>query len=116
MCLAIPAKIESFVDEEKHFAVANISGVKRQVNVDLLKDDLLCVGDWVLIHVGFAMGKISEEQALEQLGTLARLGEIAKSEEEAKGYSFALETAEDSIGRDDSGQVKGFSSVPEKDQ
>lgn len=94
MCLAIPGQIEAFVDEDKHFARADISGVKRQVNVDLLKDEGLEAGDWVLIHVGFAMGKISEEQAREQLEMLALLGEAARSEEEARGYSFNADEIE----------------------
>lgn len=88
MCLAIPGKIEEFIDKDRHFARADISGVKRQINVDLIKEQGLEVGDWVLIHVGFAMGKISEEQALEQLEILAMLGEAAQSQEEAEGYSF----------------------------
>ena len=75
MCLAIPGKIEEFIDAERHFARADICGVKRQINVDLIKEQGLEVGDWVLIHVGFAMGKISEEHALEQLELLAILGE-----------------------------------------
>lgn len=95
MCLAIPGKIEAFIDEDKHFARADISGVKRQISVDLLKDDPdggIKVGDWVLIHVGFAMSKISEEQAQEQLQILALLGEAMQSQEEANGYSFELTT------------------------
>lgn len=88
MCLAIPGKIEEFIDAERHFARADISGVKRQINVDLIKEQGLEVGDWVLIHVGFAMGKISEEHALEQLEMLAILGEAEQSRKEAEGYSF----------------------------
>lgn len=88
MCLAIPGKIEEFIDAERHFARAAISGVKRQINVDLIKEQGLEVGDWVLIHVGFAMGKISEEHAMEQLAMLAILGEAEQSRKEAEGYSF----------------------------
>jgi hydrogenase expression/formation protein HypC len=89
MCLAIPGKIEAFVDAEKHFAQADISGVKRQISVDLLREgNEVAVGDWVLIHVGFAMSKISEEQAQEQLQILAILGEARQSQEEAAGYTF----------------------------
>jgi len=92
MCLAIPGKIEEFVDRDRHFARADISGVKRQINVDLIKEQGLQEGDWVLIHVGFAMGKISEEQALEQLEALAILGEAAQSRAEAEGYMFEVES------------------------
>lgn len=88
MCLAIPGKIEAFVDEEKHFARADISGVKRQINVDLLREEGVEIGDWILIHVGFAMSKISEEQAQEQFKILETLGEAIQSQEEALGYSF----------------------------
>jgi hydrogenase expression/formation protein HypC len=89
MCLAIPGKIEAFVDADKRFARADISGVKRHISVDLLRDDGIDVGDWVLIHVGFAMSKISEEQALEQLQILAVLGEAAKAQEElAAGNAY----------------------------
>ncbi|MGD9679947.1 MAG: HypC/HybG/HupF family hydrogenase formation chaperone [Candidatus Obscuribacterales bacterium] len=92
MCLAIPGKIEAFVDRDRHFARADISGVKRQINVDLIREQGLEEGDWVLIHVGFAMGKISEEQALEQLEALAILGEAARSRAEAEGYIFEVES------------------------
>lgn len=88
MCLAIPGKIESFVDAEERMAVADISGVKRQVSVDLLRreDETLKVGDWVLIHVGFAMSKISESQAREQLEILTMLGEAQKAMEEIQDF------------------------------
>ncbi|MCA1708903.1 MAG: HypC/HybG/HupF family hydrogenase formation chaperone, partial [Actinobacteria bacterium] len=56
MCLAIPGQIVEMVDEELHIAKAEVSGVRRHVNVGLLADgpDAVGVGDWVLIHVGFA--------------------------------------------------------------
>ncbi|HEY9682985.1 MAG TPA: HypC/HybG/HupF family hydrogenase formation chaperone [Oculatellaceae cyanobacterium] len=94
MCLAIPGKIESFVDVERHFARADIGGVKRQINVDLLREDGIEIGDWVLIHVGFAMSKISEEQAKEQFEILMTLGESMQSNEEARGYSFDFSNSE----------------------
>lgn len=55
----------------------------------LLQDEMLQLGDWVLVHVGFAMNKISEEQALDQLQTLAMLGETAMLLEEVKGYGLS---------------------------
>jgi hydrogenase expression/formation protein HypC len=65
MCLGIPGQIVEFVDEEHHIAKADVSGVRRNVNVGLLTEgaDAAGVGDWVLIHVGFAMSKIDEEEA-----------------------------------------------------
>ena len=76
MCLGIPGQIVELVDPEHHIAKADVSGVRRNVNVGLLATgpDAVDVGDWVLIHVGFAMSKIDEEEAratrefLEQLG------------------------------------------------
>ena len=95
MCLAIPGKIEEFVDAGRHFARVDISGVKRQVSVDLIRDEALKPGDWVLIHVGFAMSKISEAQAEEQLSLLSMLGEAVQSEEEARGYTFEFNSEKD---------------------
>ncbi len=64
MCLGIPGQIVEVVDPEHHIAKAEVSGVRRNVNVGLLTgDDAVDVGDWVLIHVGFAMSKIDEEEA-----------------------------------------------------
>ena len=75
MCLAIPGRIVEMCDDQKQLAIVDISGVRRKINVQLLEEEPLGVGDWVLIHVGFAMSKISEEQASEQLRLLAMLGE-----------------------------------------
>ena len=76
MCLGIPGQIVEWVDEKHHIAKAQVSNVRRNVNVGLLAEgpDAVDVGDWVLIHVGFAMSKIDEAEAeatrefLEQLG------------------------------------------------
>jgi hydrogenase expression/formation protein HypC len=89
MCLAIPAKIVDFPESEKAVAVAEVSGVRRRINVDLLRGSPLAVGDWVLIHVGFAMSRISEEQAQEQMAILQMLGEIEPAMDEVRGYNFA---------------------------
>jgi hydrogenase expression/formation protein HypC len=80
-----------FNDEFRHFATVEVSGVRRQVNLDLLSQEEVSLGDWVLIHVGFAMSKISEAQALEQLDLLTRLGEADAALEELEGYQFAEE-------------------------
>ena len=87
MCLAIPARIVS-LGPEPHLAVAEISKVRRTINIDLLKDDRPAVGDWVLIHVGFAMTKISDREAVEQLRLLAMLGEDEDAMRELEGYRF----------------------------
>lgn len=91
MCLAIPGQIVQFESPAKHMATVDVSGVKRQVNLDLLRGSSLEVGDWVLIHVGFAMSKISEAQAQEQLQLLTMLGEAEEAMKELEGYQFAEE-------------------------
>ena len=65
MCLGIPGQIVEFVDPQHHIAKAEVSGVRRNVNVGLLTEgaDAVDVGDWVLIHVGFALSKIDEDEA-----------------------------------------------------
>jgi hydrogenase expression/formation protein HypC len=88
MCLAIPGRVVEFHDVERHLAVVDVSGVRRKVNVDLLQDEPPVPGDWVLIHVGFAMSKISEEHAREQLRLLAMLGEDRQAMQELEGYQF----------------------------
>ena len=67
MCLGIPGQIVEITDEENKLAMVSVSGVKRQVNITCIVDDShpieSCVGDWVLIHVGFAMSRIDEAEA-----------------------------------------------------
>ena len=65
MCLGIPGQLVEFVEPEHHIAKVDVSGVRRNVNVGLLASgaDAVDVGDWVLIHVGFAMSKLDEEEA-----------------------------------------------------
>jgi hydrogenase expression/formation protein HypC len=91
VCLAIPGKIVQFQDEFRHFATIEVSGVRRQVNMDLLSQEELKPGDWVLIHVGFAMSKIDEQEAHEQLKFMNMLGETEAAIEELQGYQFAEE-------------------------
>jgi hydrogenase expression/formation protein HypC len=88
MCLAIPGKIVELVDQDLSLAVVDVLGVRRKVDLGLLQDDPPVVGDWVLIHVGFAMSKISEADALDQLNMLTQLGESEAAMEEARGYGL----------------------------
>jgi hydrogenase expression/formation protein HypC len=88
MCLAIPGKLVELPAERPQFAIVEVAGVRRQVNIDLLSEESLESGDWVLIHVGFAMSKISEAGAAEQTRLLAMLGEDAAAMEEIEGYDF----------------------------
>ena len=87
MCLAIPGQVV-VIGPEPHLAVVEVSKVRRKVNIDLLKDEGLAVGDWVLIHVGFAMSRISDAAAAEQLRLLAMLGEDEEAMRELEGYRF----------------------------
>jgi hydrogenase expression/formation protein HypC len=89
MCLAIPAQIVEFPNGDRTVAVAEVAGVRRRVNVDLLRDGELASGDWVLLHVGFAMSRISEEQAREQMEILQMLGEAEQAVDEVRGYGLA---------------------------
>ena len=88
MCLAIPAKIIELFPGEQTRALVEVVGVRRQIDTALLQDEQLQTGDWVLIHVGFAMSKISEEQARDQIRTLAMLGENEAILEEVQGYGL----------------------------
>jgi hydrogenase expression/formation protein HypC len=88
MCLAIPGKIVALLDEDRDLAVVDILGVRRRVDLGLLVDNRPIMGDWVLIHVGFAMSKISEEDALDQLRMLTALGETDAALEEVQGYGL----------------------------
>ena len=74
MCLGIPGQVVSLHEGHEHLARVDVSGVGRIINVGLLEDEPLQVGDWVLIHVGFAMAKIDEEEAAMALASLQMMG------------------------------------------
>ncbi len=82
MCLGIPGQIVEIIDEAKKLAKVDVSGVKRQVNIACIVNEdhpvASCVGDWVLVHVGFAMSRIDEEEAKKTLALLTELGEVQK--------------------------------------
>jgi hydrogenase expression/formation protein HypC len=88
MCLAIPGRIVELVSDPVPLALVEVTGVRRRVDLGLLLDDMPAVGDWVLIHVGFAMSRISEEQAAEQMRMIAMLGEDEAAMEEVRGYGL----------------------------
>lgn len=73
---------------EPHLAVIEVSGVRRRINIDLLREEGLILGDWVLIHVGFAMSKISATEADEQIRLLKMLGADGDAMDELAGYRF----------------------------
>ena len=88
MCLAIPGRIVEFITDPAALAVVEVTGVRRRVDLGLLQDDMPAVGDWVLIHVGFAMSRISEREAADQMRMLAVLGEDEAAMEEVRGYGL----------------------------
>jgi hydrogenase expression/formation protein HypC len=87
MCLAIPAQVVEIVSGIPHHAVVDVVGVRRRIDTGLLEDPPV-PGDWVLVHVGFAMSKISAEYAAEQMELLTKLGESEAARQEAEGYGL----------------------------
>ncbi len=83
MCLGIPAEMVDMVDTERHLATVEVVGVRRTVDVGLLEEGELRGGDWVLVHVGFAMARIDEEEARRMLESLQLLGAVYAEEVEA---------------------------------
>lgn len=82
MCLGIPGKIVEIIDEELLLAKADVSGVRRNINIGLVhhEEEQVEVGDWVLIHVGFAMSKLDEAEAQATLEVLRELGDAYEQE------------------------------------
>ncbi|MEB4590260.1 HypC/HybG/HupF family hydrogenase formation chaperone [Candidatus Thiothrix sp. Deng01] len=80
MCLGIPGQITEIVDADNLIAKVDVGGVKREVNIACIVDDehpaKSCVGDWVLVHVGFAMSRLDEEEAARTLALLEELGDM----------------------------------------
>ncbi len=80
MCLGIPGQIVEITDIVKKLAMVSISGVKREVNIACILDEEhpveSCVGDWVLVHVGFAMNRLDEKEAKETLKLLQEVAEV----------------------------------------
>ncbi|HEY7455798.1 MAG TPA: HypC/HybG/HupF family hydrogenase formation chaperone [Solirubrobacterales bacterium] len=91
MCLAIPGQVLEIVDESNRLAQVDVAGVKRNVSVALLDDEGGGVGpgDWVLIHVGFAISKVDEQEAAATLKLLAEMGaEYEQELDELKGSAI----------------------------
>jgi hydrogenase expression/formation protein HypC len=88
MCLAIPGQILEIVDEERRLAVVDVAGVRRKINIGLLDADGVDVGDWVLIHVGFAISQVDEEEARATRDLLERMG--ADYEQELEGLKASV--------------------------
>lgn len=80
MCLGIPGRIVEFVDEARQLAKVDVGAVRRTVHVGLLGPEGLDAGDWVLIHVGFAISRIDEDEARRTMAFLQSLGEEYQQE------------------------------------
>ncbi len=80
MCLAIPGQIVEIVDHEHQIARVEVAGVRRNVNVGLLAGDGAQAGEWVLIHVGFALSRVDEDEAHATLLLLQQLGAAYEEE------------------------------------
>jgi hydrogenase expression/formation protein HypC len=94
VCLAIPGQIVEMSAEQPLLARVDVGGVQRNVNIGLLEDGEAGPGDWILIHVGFALSKIDEKQAEDQLRMLRAMGEDQLAIDEVRGYAFAEAAAE----------------------
>ena len=80
MCLGIPGEVIEILTDRPDLARVDVGGVKRHINIGLLEGEELAAGDWVLIHVGFAMSKIDEKEANSALEFLAGIGQAYAEE------------------------------------
>jgi hydrogenase expression/formation protein HypC len=93
MCLGIPGQVVEITDADRQLAIVDVGGVRREVSLECVVDEYFplrkCVGNWVLVHVGFAMSLINEEEAASTLKVLKELGElqaeVAAMQESAAG-------------------------------
>jgi hydrogenase expression/formation protein HypC len=92
MCLGIPGQVVDITNPDEHRAIAEVDGVRREINVGLVMGDAggLEVGEWVLIHVGFAMSKIDPEEAERTLSFIKELGSVYDEEIQEFGESAPL--------------------------
>ncbi len=101
MCLGIPGCIVSIDNADDLVATVDVSGVRRQINVSCVVDEAhpveSCVGDWVLVHVGFAMSRINEAEAAETLRLLRELGELQAELESMQRPSDAVPAEEQGL-------------------
>jgi hydrogenase expression/formation protein HypC len=89
VCLAIPGQVVEVLDEANQLAQVDVAGVRRTVNVGLLGDEGAVAGDWVLIHVGFALSRIDEREAHATLALLREAGvEFDQAIDELRGSAI----------------------------
>jgi len=75
MCLGIPGEVVEIIDPVAGLATVEVSGVRRAVSIKLLEPEPVAVGDWVLVHVGFALSKIDQDEAAATIEAIQRLGQ-----------------------------------------
>lgn len=92
MCVGIPARVVELGPAGSHSATVDVEGVRREVNTVMVDDDGLTPGEWVLLHVGFALTKIDEAEAAETLAFMRQLGSVYDEEIEAVATSVYDET------------------------
>jgi len=80
MCLGIPGEVVELYDDRPDLAKVDVSGVRRAINIGLLEDEDIQPGDWILIHVGFALSKIDEQEAAAALNFLEGIGQAYDDE------------------------------------
>ena len=93
MCLGVPGQIVAIADADALLAIVDIAGVRRKINLACIVDDdhpiAACIGDWVLIHVGFALARIDEAEAAETLRLLTLMGEMQAEHESMRASAGA---------------------------
>jgi hydrogenase expression/formation protein HypC len=87
MCLGIPGEVVEILADRDDLAMVSVEGVKRVVNIGLLEGETLVAGDWILIHVGFALSKIDEREAKASLEWLTGVGDAYTDELKALAES-----------------------------
>ncbi len=94
MCLGIPGRIVDIIDADEALAMVQVGGVRRPVNISFIVDDNhpaeACVGEWVLVHVGFAMSRLDEDEAARTLALLQELDEMQDEEDAMRLSAEAL--------------------------
>ncbi|MEA3383515.1 MAG: HypC/HybG/HupF family hydrogenase formation chaperone [Campylobacterota bacterium] len=80
MCLSIPSKVTK-IDKENNIATVDTMGVSRDASLDLMEEDSVKIGDYVLLHIGFIMNKIDEEDAISSLATYQEILEVMNEED-----------------------------------
>ena len=103
MCLGIPGQLVEIIDRKEQRGVVDVDGVRREINIGLVTGEEVNVdvGDWVLVHVGFAMSKIDEQEAAETLSFMKGLGSVY--DDEIDQFSQALPLYADDGGATEAG-------------